>query len=57
MVRYMAEGKNGQLVRNNVVAAMWEDTKARVDNLGVGNTFNITCSIETHTHARTKYLL
>jgi len=37
MVRYMADEKDGKLVRNHVVAAMWDDTKARVDNLGVSN--------------------
>jgi len=35
MVRYMAEGKNGKLIRDNVIAAMWEDTDARINNLGV----------------------
>jgi len=37
MVRYMAEGKHGKLIRDNVIAAMWEDTDARISNLGVGN--------------------
>lgn len=34
MVRYMAEGKDGQFIRNNIVTAMWDDTKARTDKLG-----------------------
>ncbi|XP_012231939.1 ubiquinol-cytochrome-c reductase complex assembly factor 1 isoform X2 [Linepithema humile] len=34
MTRYMAEGKNGKLIRNNIVSAMWEDTNARIENLG-----------------------
>lgn len=37
MVRYMAEGNAGKLVRNNAVATLWEDTTARVQNLGVSN--------------------
>lgn len=37
MVRYMAEGKSGELIRNNIVAAMWEDTNARIEKLGVGS--------------------
>ncbi|KAL0120104.1 hypothetical protein PUN28_008042 [Cardiocondyla obscurior] len=34
MVRYMADEKDGKIVRNNVVQAMWEDTQARIDKLG-----------------------
>jgi len=41
MVRYMADEKDGKIVRNSAVAAMWEDTRARVENLGVGSTFLI----------------
>jgi len=37
MVRYMAEGNAGRLVRNNAVNTLWEDTKARAMNLGVSN--------------------
>lgn len=37
MVRYMAEGNAGRLVRNNAVLTLWEDTKARAANLGVSN--------------------
>lgn len=37
MVRYMAEGNAGRLVRNSVVNTLWEDTKARAINLGVSN--------------------
>lgn len=35
MTRYMAEGKNGKAIRNYIVTAMWEDTNARVEKLGV----------------------
>jgi len=41
MVRYMADEKDGKIVRNGAVAAMWEDTRARVENLGVNSTFLI----------------
>ncbi|XP_029175192.1 ubiquinol-cytochrome-c reductase complex assembly factor 1 [Nylanderia fulva] len=34
MVRYMAEGNVGKIVRNSVVTILWEDTNARVENLG-----------------------
>lgn len=34
MVRYMAEGNAGKIVRNNLVATLWQDTNARVENLG-----------------------
>ncbi|XP_011253957.1 ubiquinol-cytochrome-c reductase complex assembly factor 1 isoform X3 [Camponotus floridanus] len=34
MVRYMAEGNAGRLVRNSAVNSLWEDTKARAMNLG-----------------------
>ncbi|XP_019698073.1 ubiquinol-cytochrome-c reductase complex assembly factor 1 isoform X2 [Harpegnathos saltator] len=34
MVRYMAEKKNGQFMRNEIVTAMWDDTKARTEKLG-----------------------
>ncbi|TGZ45687.1 Uncharacterized protein DBV15_07910 [Temnothorax longispinosus] len=34
MVRYMADEKDGKVIRNNVVKAMWEDTQARIDKLG-----------------------
>lgn len=47
MVRYMAEGKNGQLIRNNVVSALWDDSKARIDKLGVSNVTELPCF---HTH-------
>lgn len=46
MVRYMAEGNAGRLVRNNAASTMWEDTTARVQNLGVSNyTFSTTYHI------------
>ncbi|XP_014470456.1 PREDICTED: ubiquinol-cytochrome-c reductase complex assembly factor 1 [Dinoponera quadriceps] len=38
MVRYMAEGKDGQFIRNEIVTAMWDDTKARTEKLGVIST-------------------
>lgn len=41
MVRYMTDETNGKVVRNNAVGAMWEDTKARINNLGVNNIFLI----------------
>ncbi|XP_028045771.1 ubiquinol-cytochrome-c reductase complex assembly factor 1 isoform X2 [Monomorium pharaonis] len=34
MVRYMADEQDGKVVRNNAVSAMWDDTKARIENLG-----------------------
>ncbi|XP_071578451.1 ubiquinol-cytochrome-c reductase complex assembly factor 1 [Temnothorax nylanderi] len=34
MVRYMADEKDGKVIRNNAVKAMWEDTQARMDKLG-----------------------
>ncbi|XP_011865138.1 PREDICTED: ubiquinol-cytochrome-c reductase complex assembly factor 1 isoform X2 [Vollenhovia emeryi] len=34
MVRYMANENEGKIIRNNAVAAMWDDTKARVEQLG-----------------------
>ncbi|XP_025987705.2 ubiquinol-cytochrome-c reductase complex assembly factor 1 isoform X2 [Solenopsis invicta] len=34
MVRYMADEKDGKDVRKYAVSAMWDDTKARVENLG-----------------------
>ncbi|XP_018403571.1 PREDICTED: ubiquinol-cytochrome-c reductase complex assembly factor 1 [Cyphomyrmex costatus] len=34
MVRYMAGEKYGKIVRNSMVAAMWQDTQARIANLG-----------------------
>ncbi|KMQ93488.1 ubiquinol-cytochrome c reductase complex chaperone cbp3-like protein [Lasius niger] len=34
MVRYMAEGNAGKIVRNNIVATLWQDTNARAENLG-----------------------
>lgn len=37
MVRYMADEKDGKDVRKYAVSAMWDDTKARVENLGVSN--------------------
>jgi len=37
----MADEKDGKIVRNSVVAVMWEDTRARVENLGVDSTFLI----------------
>lgn len=37
MVRYMAEGDNGKMVRNNLVEAMWNDVDNRLNKLGVRN--------------------
>lgn len=34
MVRYMGEGKDGKLVRHNLVEAMWKDIDGRVNKLG-----------------------
>ncbi|XP_072757185.1 ubiquinol-cytochrome-c reductase complex assembly factor 1 [Anoplolepis gracilipes] len=34
MVRYMAEGNAGKIVRNSVVSTLWQDTNARAENLG-----------------------
>ncbi|XP_018342135.1 PREDICTED: ubiquinol-cytochrome-c reductase complex assembly factor 1 [Trachymyrmex septentrionalis] len=34
MTRYMADEKNGKAIRNYAVAAMWQDTQARIENLG-----------------------
>lgn len=42
MVRYMAEGKDGHFIRNNIVTAMWDDTKARTEKLGVSNIMFLT---------------
>lgn len=44
MVRYMADETDGQVVRTHVVKAMWDDTKARVENLGVSNITSLTVS-------------
>ncbi|KAL6442122.1 hypothetical protein ACFW04_002434 [Cataglyphis niger] len=34
IIRYMAEGDAGKLVRNSVVSTLWQDTNARAENLG-----------------------
>ncbi|XP_033324007.1 ubiquinol-cytochrome c reductase complex assembly factor 1 [Megalopta genalis] len=34
MVRYMGEGKDGKLVRHNLVEAMWKDVDGRINKLG-----------------------
>ncbi|XP_011647311.1 ubiquinol-cytochrome-c reductase complex assembly factor 1 [Pogonomyrmex barbatus] len=34
MVRYMADENDGKIIRNNAVKAMWEDTTARLEQLG-----------------------
>ncbi|XP_070163191.1 ubiquinol-cytochrome-c reductase complex assembly factor 1 isoform X2 [Polyergus mexicanus] len=34
IVRYMAEGNAGKLVRKSIIATLWEDTSARAENLG-----------------------
>lgn len=39
MVRFMAEGKFGQEIRNHIVEAMWEDVNARKSKLKVKNLF------------------
>lgn len=41
MVRYMAEGKSGNFIRNEIVTAMWDDTKARTEQLGVNNIMSL----------------
>lgn len=33
----MADDKDGKIVRNNVVQAMWDDTTARIEKLGVSS--------------------
>ena len=53
MTRYMADEKNGKAIRNYAVAAMWQDTQARIENLGVSNiviVLLIYYFIHTHTH-------
>ncbi|XP_018046339.1 PREDICTED: ubiquinol-cytochrome-c reductase complex assembly factor 1 isoform X1 [Atta colombica] len=35
MIRYMADEKDGKAIRNYAVAAMWQDTQARIENLGL----------------------
>ncbi|XP_011055467.1 PREDICTED: ubiquinol-cytochrome-c reductase complex assembly factor 1 [Acromyrmex echinatior] len=35
MIRYMANEKDGKAIRNFAVAAMWQDTQARIENLGL----------------------
>lgn len=52
MVRYMAEGNAGKIVRNNLVATLWQDTNARVENLGVSN---IILSVYYHLFFYTYY--
>ncbi|XP_078034660.1 ubiquinol-cytochrome c reductase complex assembly factor 1 isoform X2 [Augochlora pura] len=34
MVRYMGEGKDGKIVRHNLVEAMWKDVDGRINKLG-----------------------
>jgi len=47
----MAEGKNGKFIRDNVIAAMWEDTNARINNLGVGSIiYSISFLINIQSH-------
>jgi len=33
----MADEKDGKAIRNYAVAAMWQDTQARIENLGVSS--------------------
>lgn len=41
LVRAMKEAKpNNEILRNEVIARMWDDTTARIDKLGVSKTFN-----------------
>ncbi|KAG5318388.1 UQCC1 factor, partial [Pseudoatta argentina] len=35
MIRYMTDEKDGKAIRNYVVATMWQDTQARIENLGL----------------------
>ena len=37
MVRFMAEGRKGELVVRNIVEAMWQDVTVRIGLLGVSN--------------------
>lgn len=37
MVRYMADENEGKIIRTNAVRAMWDDTNARIEKLGVSN--------------------
>lgn len=37
MVRCMAEGEDGRVMRNSVVQAMWADVALRAKKLGVSN--------------------
>lgn len=37
IIRYMAEGDAGKLIRNSIVSTLWQDTNARAENLGVSN--------------------
>lgn len=50
MVRYMADEQNGRIVRNNAVGAMWEDTKARVEKLGVSKIIFLILYVHIHYH-------
>ncbi|XP_029672297.1 ubiquinol-cytochrome-c reductase complex assembly factor 1 [Formica exsecta] len=34
IVRYMAEGNAGKLIRKSIVTTLWQDTNARAENLG-----------------------
>lgn len=44
MVRYMVDDKDGKIIRNNTVGAMWQDTTARIENLGVGSIVLLICT-------------
>lgn len=35
MVRTMEEGDDGRYIRNCIVAALWEDTRQKIKNIGV----------------------
>lgn len=37
MVRFMAEGEKGQMTRDYLVEAMWQNIKGRINVLGVSN--------------------
>lgn len=57
MVRYMAEGNAGKIVRNNIVATLWQDTNARAENLGVSNILLVHYHVFFYTYAYHSSLL
>lgn len=58
MLRYMADENYGKVVRNFAVNAMWEDTKARIDQLGVSITlYFLNIYIHSHIHMHFHHFL